>query len=255
MQKNKESASYILIVSLTLSLFCAILVSVAAVKLKPLQDKNAAKEKMVNILKAADVYDENKDINKLFDDNIVAKVIDLKTGTIDETIDAKTFNEKKETKNPATSIALDKKKDLAGIKRLANKAVVYLKKTGDKTDKIILPIRGYGLWGTMYGFLAMDSDGKTIKGITFYDHKETPGLGGEIVNPNWQKSFLNKVVYSKDNIPVIDLVKNINTNAEIASHQADSLAGATLTSNGVENTINFWLSKDGYKPFLNNFNK
>ncbi len=247
MVKNKESTGYILTVAIVLCLVCATLVSIAAVSLKGIQDKNAAKEIMRNILVAADI-EINGDVQTLFDENIESKIVDIKKGEIDNNIDAKTFNLKKAIKNPATRIDLTTEQDTAKIRAISSKAIVYFKKSD---GKIILPINGYGLWGTMYGFLALNKDGKTIEGISFYDHKETPGLGGEITNPKWQALWHGKKGYDESNKPNIELVKGgVNQNPEIAKHQVDSLAGATLTSTGVENTINFWLGENGYKLFL-----
>ena len=75
---------------------------------------------------------------------------------------------------------------LHDIKRKPKYMVIYEVEEGDKIDKYIFPIYGKGLWSTMYGFIALDKDLKTIKGFTFYEHGETPGLGGEVDNPKWK---------------------------------------------------------------------
>lgn len=248
MAKSKDSTFYILRIAIILSLVCATLVSIAAVALKPIQDANAAKEKKLNILLAAGVYKEGGNVDKLFDENIVATAIDLKTGEPTDAIDTATFDAVKAAKDPKAGNVL--KDDPAKIGSIANSAVIYQLKENGKLKRVILPIRGYGLWGTMFGFLAMDTDGKTIEGLTFYDQKETPGLGAEIMNPNWQKTWVGKKPFTDAGVPKIQLVKTVNTEAEIALKQVDSLAGATLTSRGVEYTINFWLGKQGYGPYL-----
>ncbi len=249
MAKNKESTKFILTIAIGLSLFCASLVSMAAVGLKPIQDKIAAQEKKKNILVAAGVYKEGEKIDELFDKNMVAKAIVLKTGEATDAIDPLKFDAVKAAKDPKMGTPLTD--DPAKIGSIAKYAVIYQLKEGDKVTRVILPIRGYGLWGTMYGFLAMNADGKTIEGITFYDQKETPGLGAEILNPQWQAKWVGKKPYSKGvGQPNIQLAKTINANPEIAQHQVDSLAGATLTSRGVEKTINFWLGQQGYAPYL-----
>lgn len=248
MAKNKESTGFILTIAIVLSLVCATLVSLAAVGLKPIQDKNAALEKKLNILGAAGIYKAGDDVDKVFADNIVAIAIDLKTGQPTDAIDPATFNAVKAAKDPKTGMVL--KDDPAKIGGIAHYAVVYQLKEGDTVKKVILPIRGYGLWGTMFGFLAMNTDGKTIEGLTFYDQKETPGLGAEILNPSWQAKWVGKKPYAKGEKPDMQLVKTVSNNPETAQHQVDSLAGATLTSRGVQNTINFWLSQQGYGPYL-----
>ncbi len=247
MSVNKDSTSYIIKVAALLSLAGASVVSIAAVGLKPIQDANAAKEKKKNILIAAGIYDEGGNINEIFEKNITAEAINLKTGDKTDAIDVASFNAVKAAKDPKMGrLLID---DPAGIGSIANDAVVYHLKKGGKIDRVILPIRGYGLWGTMYGFLAVGSDGKTVKGLTFYDQKETPGLGAEITNPAWQAKWVGKQPFSNGK-PAIRLVKSVSTDPNVAQHQVDSLAGATLTSRGVEYTINFWLGKQGYGPYL-----
>ncbi len=248
MAKNKESTGFILTIAIGLSLFCASLVSLAAVGLKPIQDRIAAQEKKKNILVAAGVYKEGEKIDDLFDKNMVAKAIVLKTGEETDAIDPLKFDAVKAAKDPKTGNSLTD--DPAKIGSIAKYAVVYQLKQGDQVKRVILPIHGYGLWGTMYGFLAMNTDGKTVEGITFYDQKETPGLGAEILNPKWQAKWVGKKPYGDNAKPNIQLVKTLNTNPEVAQHQVDSLAGATLTSRGVEKTINFWLGQQGYAPYL-----
>ncbi|PID66915.1 MAG: Na(+)-translocating NADH-quinone reductase subunit C [Gammaproteobacteria bacterium] len=248
MAKNKESTGFILTIAIVLSLVCATLVSLAAVGLKPIQDKNAALEKKRNILGAAGIYRDGDDIEKVFADNIIAVAIDLKTGQPTDAIDPTTFNAVKAAKDPQTGTIL--KDDPAKIGGIAKYAVIYQLKTNDKVTRVILPIRGYGLWGTMFGFLAMNTDGKTIEGLTFYEQKETPGLGAEIQNPAWQAKWVGKKPYGKGDTPDIQLVKNVSTKPDVAQQQVDSLAGATLTSRGVQKTINFWLSQQGYGPYL-----
>lgn len=248
MAKNKDSTFYILQIAITLSLVCATLVSIAAVALKPIQDANAAKEKKLNILLAAGIYEEGGSIDDIFEKNIVTTAINLKTGEAVDGIDAATFDAVKAAKDPATGTPLSD--DPAKIGSIANDAVIYQLKEGDKVKRVILPIRGYGLWGTMFGFLAMNTDGKTVEGLTFYDQKETPGLGAEIMNPNWQKIWVGKKPFGDGDTPNIHLVKTVSTDAKVAEQQVDSLAGATLTSRGVQYTINFWLGEQGYGPYL-----
>lgn len=241
---NKDSAGYIITVAALMSLVAASIVSVAAVGLKPIQDKNAAEYKKKNILIAAGVYKEGESIDKLFDANIVAEAIELATGEPTTAVDAKTFDAIKAAKDANLGHALED--DPAKIGYISKYATVYQLKEGDKVSRVILPIRGYGLWGTMYGFLAMNADGKTIEGITFYDQKETPGLGAEITNPKWQEKWVGKKPYGNGDKPQVQLVKS----GASKDNQVDSLAGATLTSKGVQYTMNFWLGEQGYGPYL-----
>jgi Na+-transporting NADH:ubiquinone oxidoreductase subunit C len=120
-------------------------------------------------------------------------------------------------------------------------------------SKVILPVRGYGLWSTMSGFVALDKDLNTVLGFGFYDQKETPGLGGEVDNPKWKQLWIGKKIYSESGEVEISVVKgHVDDATPDAGYKVDGLSGATLTSNGVSNLMKFWMGDKGYKPFLTN---
>jgi Na+-transporting NADH:ubiquinone oxidoreductase subunit C len=150
-------------------------------------------------------------------------------------------------------MALSAAQDQAKISRRENYALVYLVEDGQgDIDKIILPIHGYGLWSTLYGFIALEADGNTVAGLGFYEHGETPGLGGEVDNPRWKAVWPGKEVYRDDEV-AIGLIKGaVDPSNAGAAWQIDGLAGATLTARGVTNLVQFWLGENGFEPFLNN---
>jgi Na+-transporting NADH:ubiquinone oxidoreductase subunit C len=125
---------------------------------------------------------------------------------------------------------------------------VYLVKKDGKLDQVILPIDGKGLWGSLYGFLALSDDLNSVRGITFYEHAETPGLGGEIDNPTWQAKWGGKKVYDKEGSVQLSLAKGVADQNN--PHQVDGLSGATLTANGVTDLVQYWLGDDAFKKFL-----
>ncbi|CAH9049814.1 Na(+)-translocating NADH-quinone reductase subunit C [Pseudoalteromonas holothuriae] len=239
MSSNNESIGKTLGVVVGLCLVCAIVVSFASVQLRPLQQANKIKDVQRNILTAAG-FKDIENVEETFKANIESRVIDMKTGEFVD-VDPLSFDFESTKYDAERSFALEKENDLAGIQRMTYNSPVYLVK-GDGSDvsTVILPIQGYGLWGIMFGFLAMDEDGQTIKAIQFFKHKETAGLGGEIENPKWTATWEGK------QLP-IDIVKGTAGNNE---HKIDGLSGATLTSNGVDNTIDFWTSEKGFGPFL-----
>lgn len=232
---------------------CSLAVSVAAVSLRGIQHANQKALKQRNILKAAGLYKEGKDAPPLSEQfkAIDTELIDLETGLPAKGVDAATYDQLKASKDPDLSVAIPPEEDIAGIKRREKYSFVYyVNKRGDKFDKLILPIYGKGLWSTIYGYLALESDLKTVAGITFYKDGETPGLGGEINNPNWQATWHGKQAF-EDGKPAIDVVKGgVKKGSPEAIHQIDALSGATITSNGVENTIKYWLGDGGFGPFL-----
>lgn len=138
--------------------------------------------------------------------------------------------------------------DVADIRRRANTAVVYLVKDQDEVQKVILPMHGKGLWSMMYAFVAVETDGNTVSAITYYEQGETPGLGGEVENPSWRDQFIGKKLYNEDHQPAIKVVKGGAPQG--SEHGVDGLSGATLTSNGVQHTFDFWLGDMGFGPFL-----
>lgn len=248
---NNDSLEKTIAIALTLCFICAILVSFAAVALRPLQADNKALDMKKNILDVAGLLQEGTDINKAFDEQIEAKLVDLETGDYVEGMNSAEYDQRKAAKDPAQSIVVPADKDIASIKRKAKIAKVYLVKKGDEIQSIILPVSGYGLWSTLYGFLALEADGQTVQSINFYDQAETPGLGGEVVNPNWRALWKDKKVYSEAGEPVLALIKGVvDTSKAGSEYQVDGLAGATLTSTGVSNLVKYWMSNEGFAPYL-----
>ncbi|NQU62784.1 MAG: Na(+)-translocating NADH-quinone reductase subunit C [SAR324 cluster bacterium] len=233
-----------------LCIVCSVLVSTAAVKLKPLQERNKALSTKKNILQAAGLMEEGKDIEQLFR-KIQMRFVNLDSGEFDDSVNAEKYSQKAAVKDPGKSIKIPTDQDIAKIKRRAMIVPVFLVQDGDNLKTIILPIHGKGLWSTMYAFLALEGDGNTVKGYTFYDHGETPGLGGEVDNPLWKNQWVGKKLYDKDwNLAVEILKGRVNAENPNAIHQADGLSGATLTTVGVNNLMHYWLSENGFGKFL-----
>lgn len=142
-------------------------------------------------------------------------------------------------------------KDVARIKRRENYAPVYLVHKADGSlDQVILPIRGYGLWSTLWGFLSLKSDLVTIGGITYYEQGETPGLGGEVDNPKWKALWHGKQAYADGKVAIRVIKGSVEPGTPDAEHKVDGLSGATLTSNGVTNMLKYWLGPEGFEAYL-----
>jgi Na+-transporting NADH:ubiquinone oxidoreductase subunit C len=204
-----------------------------------------------NILDVAGLIQDDTDIDQAFSEMIEAKIVNIVTGDYVDDIDVVSYDQRKAAKDPAQNITIPKDKDVASIKRKAKNAKIYLVKKGDQIQSIILPIHGYGLWSTMYGFLAIDADGQTVQSINFYDQAETPGLGGEVVNPSWRALWQGKKIYNESGEPVLKLIKgSVNPSEPGANQLVDGLAGATLTSVGVTNMIRYWLGNEGFAAYL-----
>lgn len=246
MASNNDSIKKTLGVVIGLSLVCSIIVSTAAVGLRDKQKVNAVLDKQSKIVEVAGI-NESGSVPELFAKYIEPRLIDFKTGNFVDG-DATVYDQRKASKDPAQSIKLTAEQDKAKIIRRANTGVVYLVKSGDEISKVIVPVHGNGLWSMMYAFVAVETDGNTVSGITYYEQGETPGLGGEVENPSWRAQFVGKKLFNDNHQPAIKIVKG---GAPAGSeHGVDGLSGATLTSNGVQHTFDFWLGDMGFGPFL-----
>lgn len=257
MSKPKSNNAKTISVALTLCLVCSVLVSAVAVGLKPAQIENARLDRNKNILVAAGMYnaesDTASDVAERFKDFDV-EIIDLNTGDYldDDALkaagipDRNAYDASQATKNQALSEDLGDN-DPAGIGRKPKYAKVYVKNDdAGNPEMVVLPIQGYGLWGTIYGFLTLESDMNTIKGISFYEHKETPGLGARIEEPEWRAQWSGIQSYDEDG----NVATGVTKAGTPKDNWVDGISGATLTGRGVSNMIQFWLGEQGYKPYL-----
>lgn len=256
-QLNRESIGNILTVAISVCLVSSILVSMAAVGLKPQQDANRLLNERQNILTAAGLLadgartdDQGRGINELFE-QFEVRVIDLRTGEYVDHIDPDDFNQLRAARQSDTSQRLADSDDPATIRRLENYGRVFLiRDDAGEIEKAVLPVRGMGLWGTMFGYLAIEGDLRTAAGISFYQHQETPGLGGEIENSRWRAQWEGLQLFENGS-PAVEVVKSrAPEGSDARQRQVDMLAGATLTSRGVENLVNFWIGDMGYGPYL-----
>jgi Na+-transporting NADH:ubiquinone oxidoreductase subunit C len=210
---DRDSISNTLFVAIGLSLVCSVLVASAAVILKPVQLKNQEEYRQRIILEVAGLMQPGADIAELFA-TIEPLSIELASGVPIE---------------------------------------IYLAKEGGQLQQIILPVSGPGLWSTMRGYLAVAPDGNTIKGIRFYEHGETPGLGDQIDKDDWRAQWAGKQLFGESSVPQIEVVRGFVLRGDSnpnAIHQVDGLSGATLTGNGVTRLVRHWTGPDGFGPYL-----
>ena len=251
MSKGKDTVKQTIIIAAALSLVCSVIVSVAAVKLRPIQDKNKALDKKTNILMAASLYEEGAPVEELFKKYVEPKLVNLADGSYVEGQEAEEYDQYKEVKNASERLVLDPKIDVAGLRMIARYAVVYEVKKEGKLEQVVVPIHGKGLWSTLYGFVSVSSDGNTIKGLGYYDHGETPGLGGEVDNPKWKASWNGKQINDNEGNLQIEVIKGkVDLARDEALHQVDGLSGATITGRGVSHMVQFWLGERGFKKYF-----
>ena len=248
MPRDKERPGYVLSIAALVCVVCALLVSSAVVLLRPVQDRNALLARQRNILEVAGIYQAGQPVDAQFG-RIEARLVDLATGNYVEGGDAVRFDIARTARDPKASDAVAADADVARIHRRPRQMPVFLVRGDAGLETVILPIHGYGLWSTMYAYVALDGRGERVKGITFYSHAETPGLGAEIENPRWRESWVGKRLTGDDGKVRFDIAK-AQPAPDAAEFHVDAIAGATLTANGVENMVHFWLGEQGYGPFL-----
>ncbi|HBV66455.1 MAG TPA: Na(+)-translocating NADH-quinone reductase subunit C [Rhodopirellula sp.] len=256
--QQRDSLGYTLGVAAVLCVVCSLAVSTAAVSLRGKQEANVKLDQQKNILDATGlaIGEYGVQANELTTNQIdklngyvSAKLVNLETGEyVGDEAELDKYNLVEEAANPATSIPIESPQFNPGEPRRPKVMKVYfVKKPGtDNILQVVLPVYGKGLWGTLYGYLALRSDLETIQGLTFYQHKETPGLGGEVDNPRWKAMWDGKKLYDADHEPAAQVAKGPGD----SEYEVDGLSGATITSRGVTNLIRYWASDDGYGTYL-----
>lgn len=250
---NQQTAKYTITVTLIMCLVASVLVAGSAVLLRPAQVANKALDFKRNVLSIAGILNKDQSVEEQFK-QVEIKIVDLSTGRFTDAIaDIEKFDQNASAKKPDLSDKLSAEEDIAKIISREKYAKVFLVNDANGLSKVILPVRGYGLWSTMSGFVALDKDLNTVLGFGFYSHAETPGLGGEVDNPKWKQIWIGKKIYSETGEVKIDVIKgHVDDTTADAEYKVDGLSGATLTSNGVRNLIKFWMGDKGYKSFLAN---
>jgi len=231
---------------------CAIFVSSSKVLLEDRQLLNQTLDRQRNVLVAAGLVSEDERLTReeTIDrfTQIRQVVISIETGE-STTVDPQFFDQRVAELDLATSFVAPPNR--AGINRIPFHALVYeVLDADDELELVVLPVHGLGLWGFLYGFIAIDDDLETIRGLTFYEHKETPGLGGEVDNPRWKNLWNGRKVFGIDGTPEIAVARGVVGMPEEDPWLVDGLSGATITGRGVTNLLRFWLGQAGYGPYL-----
>ena len=229
-----RSNTYTLIFTSLITIFLGFILSYAATALKPRQDINVEIDMKKNILTALGIQPKKSDkwsieeVQEVYETSIRGIVLNK--------------NGHKTNKDPKN---IDAEKDNQFFP-------IYLHKVNGETNGYVIPISGKGLWSTLYGYFAIDMDCKTAKGITFYKHGETPGLGGEVEKPWFRDNFVGKKFVDENNILVgIEVLKgSVDETSKESYRQVDGISGATITSKGLEDFLLQDLKK--YEPYFKN---
>ena len=252
-----ESITKTIGVAFCVCLICSLVVSFSAVSLRDLQNENKLNDKRIKILQAADIYNPDEEIKDQFL-KLETKFVNFETGKLMDTymdFSLEEYDPILATRDSNLSSKVPTSEDIAVIKNRENIGKIFILRNDDYSiNKLILPIRGYGLWGTLYGYISIENDFNTIAGIEFYDHKETPGLGAEVDNPKWKNLWPGKEIYQNGEVSLTVIKGKVDNNDKDAQYEIDGLSGATITSRGVTNMIAYWFGESGYSKLFKELN-
>jgi len=255
---QRSDAAYTIGFSAVVCVVCAVLVSSSAVALRDRQAVNIELDRRKNVLAAAGVLKDGESLSREEIERRFASfqvvAVDLRSGEEDPSFPIEGYDARRALADASASRPAPRND--AQILRVPNHGLVYKQlDAGGRLDLIVLPVEGKGLWSTLYGFLALGADLTTIRGLTYYQHGETPGLGGEVDNPRWKALWPGRSAFDEGGEPVIEVTRGRAGTVQEDPHRVDGLAGATLTSRGVTGMLQFWLGENGYGPYLERLKK
>lgn len=247
--RSRDSIGNTFIVAIGVSLVCSVLVASTAVLLKPEQEKNRTLFRQQIVLEVAGIYEPGADIAALFE-GVETRLVELDSGEYVDSPEAESFDALAAANDPELGVAIPPELDTAVIRRRARFAPIYVLHDGTTIEQVILPVYGAGLWSTMYGYLALEGDGNTVRGLQFYEHAETPGLGDQIDRADWRAQWPGKQLFDADGNLRIEVVRGQVPPGGDVLHQVDGLSGATLTGRGVSDLLQYWTGPHGFGPYL-----
>ncbi len=256
-KSHVESRTRTLLVAFLVCAVCSVIVSSTSVFLEPRQRANRERDREEKILRIVHGHEGLADLlSGLSGVTLAAHVVDLATGDSADHLDPVSFDPRRAAIDPLLGIALPDNRDPAGIGHRSRFSVVYQVESERRIILVVLPVHGSGYASTMYGYLALGGDLNTVAGLTFFEHGETPGLGGEIEDPDWLESWIGKRVFDEAGKVRIEIVPDVvDLSSSDSIYQVDGLTGATRTCDGVTALLRYWLSDDGFGPYLERVRK
>lgn len=238
---------------LLLSALASVVVAGSAVLLRERQDANRLLYRRVHVLEVAGLIEPGARLGlggvmRLFEQQIVVRVVELASGEEAPHIDPSSLDVGPALRDPGAHAPAPE--NAAGIQWVPIHTLVYHAMEAGELRALVLPIEGPGMWGTIYGFIALSPDLTSVRGVTFYQHSETPGLGAEISDPRWRNLWEGRRPFDESWAPVIEVVKGPTGSPEAGPHQVDGVSGATITGRAVTNIVQFWLGEAGFGAYL-----
>ncbi|MDO3378699.1 Na(+)-translocating NADH-quinone reductase subunit C [Geoalkalibacter halelectricus] len=247
----KDSVGRTFLVAFLVCFVCSLMVSGTAAGLRAKQERDALGIMYRNVLSAVDLPKPGEDVFEVWQARVEARLVDLQSGEYTDAFDPETFDKARAARDANLRYNIPSDLDAAGLRTRSRLAPVFWVHENGEPRYLVLPVRGQGLWATMYGYLALEADLTTVAGLTIYDHGETPGLGGEIENPRWQANWSGKQAFDDDRTPRIEVARGrVDPDSPQARFQVDGISGATATARGVTNMVRYWLGEDGFGPYI-----
>ena len=252
---RKESPLRALLTVLVTAIVCSSIVSASVVLLRPIQLNNQLLERSGNILQLTGLLPpggrvEDEELLELFR-SLDARVVDVDEASLESEFDPYTFDGRKAAADPELSISIPAGQDLAGLGRRSRFKTAYLVWQDEALSRVVLPIRGAGMWSMLYGYISLEADFNTIAGVVFYEQAETPGLGDQIASPHWQEKGVGKKLYDATGEVLFHVAEGpVEKGSAAADYQVDALTGATVTANAVTALLQYWFGPSGYGPLL-----
>jgi len=252
---SRDSPIRALLTVMVTAVVCSFLVSASVVLLRPIQLNNKLLQRSGNVLAltgllAADGVIEDDAMLELFK-GLDARVVNIDEAELDSGFDPYTFDGRSAAADPELSVAVPSGDDLASLGRRSRYETVYLVWRKGELERVVLPIRGAGMWSMLYGYISLESDFNTIAGVMFYEQNETPGLGDQIAKPHWQEKWVGKKLYEDTDEVLFHVAEGpVAAGASGADYQVDALTGATITANAVTALVRYWFGPHGYGPLL-----
>lgn len=235
------------IIVASMMLFCVLCFAAVAAWFLLIKSNNAqptSQQQVAAILQAAGLTSGKEDegaLNALFEQRVVVRRVNLDSGALLPVASGQ------EAQQSCVNLAPDQ--DPAQVHQRCSIADVYLVKNNHhEIQQIILPIAGKGAKSMMHAFIALETDGRTVKNLYYYEQNETPLLGARVEDPQWLSQWPGKKLLNDEAQPALKVVQE-----RAGAHDdytVDGITGATMTSSGVEKSINFWMGDRGYGHFL-----
>ena len=252
---NNDSPVKAFLVILLTALVCSSLVSAAVVALRPIQLNNQMVDRSRNIINLTGLIEKgvtpsDEEMLELYR-GMDVRIVNIDEAEFDNELDPLSFDPRRAVNSPELGVNIPADQDRASLGRRSRYAPVYIVLRDEELDRIILPVHGTGMWSTIYGYIALESDLNTIAAATFYEQNETPGLGDQIMRPEWQEQWAGRLIY--DEVGDMRFAVNhgkVEPGSSTWLYEVDALTGATVTADAVTGMMQYWFGPHGYRDFL-----